>query len=708
MKLMKISILVLIFLLPNVGLNVSSMAFPAGEIHRGQISLEYRNVTVYAPAVAQTSQGYVGVISTITVTIQSHGNGRVFVDTLPLTQIDMQGSARLAVKVASTLVKNDHRCQVDPTTYDYFFVVRTSSPIIGGPSAGAVMTTAVVALLENWTLDSKTVMTGMINPDGSIGPIGGIIQKCDAAYSVGATRFLIPKGQNVYTETITETTQDGMWTQIRTRQVKRNVSDYAMTKYGIEVCEVEDINEAILYFTGWTFTTSESNQSISTKHYVESMQPLATQLLQDAKQAYRNASAAFNTTEIPNRFPYYYKNEITDYLNNAEQNLKESQQWYDQQCYYTSTSNSFQSLIDSQFVSYACRYFNTSKKDDFVQSLLTEVQSMFDTNSQQAKNAEIRGTISLQCVGAAQTRVSEAASYITKAQSSYSSQNHLTALYQISFARQRIESIHWWLGIGKPFNDTGEMSIDDVRNLAEEYIEDARQAVVYADVIVDEMGQTSSFISEAEQLLSSAEKNRDEGYIAAALFEALEALVKANLALETVDGSSQAKVDRAQEQASSSISESRKLGIEPVLAVSYYEYGQSLENESSYDLALVYYKYANLIAGAIRFTSTYSTQNSRYYGIPEPQEPFTNRLLYQNIEYAVFFLFVGGIGGLGIGLLIVGLILIRRSDQPQNQHPGQLNHADQDFTAYYRKQKSSDFPDRQIPRSIQDYFKKQK
>ncbi len=701
----KIAVLGILFFLTASLLPSSPCALTTGEIQNGSITLEYRNVTVYAPAVAQTNQGYVGVISTITVTIQSNGNGRVFVDTLPLTQIDMQGSARLAVKVAATLVKNDGRCQIDPATYDYFFVVRTSSPIIGGPSAGAVMTIAVIALLENWTLDSKTVMTGMINPDGSIGPIGGITQKCDAAYSVGATRFLIPKGQNIYTETITETTQDGMWTQIRTRQVKRNVSDYALTKYGIEVHEVEDINEALLYFTGWTFTTTESNQSISTKHYVDSMQPLATQLLHESKNAYRNASFAFNTTDIPNRFPNYYKNDITDYLNNAQQNLKEAQEWYDQNCYYTSTSNSFQSLIDSHYVSYACSYFNTSKKDEYVQSLLTDTQSKFDNHSKSAKNAEIKGTISVQCVGAAQTRVSEAASYISKAQASYSSKNYLNALYYISFAQQRIESIRWWLGIGNPFNDTGEINTSTVKNLADEYIEDARQAVVYAQVILDEMGRSSSFISDAENLLASAEENRDNLYTAAALFEALEALVKANLALELVDGANQAKVDRAREQASTSISESRKQGIEPVLAVSYYEYGESLANESSFDLALVYYKYANLIAGAIRFTGIYSSQNSRYYGIPEMETGFWNRLLYQNIGYALFFLFIGGIGGLGIGLLLIGLLLMRRHKPQTNTSHSQTQ---QDTYQYYRKQKNTDFPDHQIPRSIQDYFKKQK
>src|SRR5512137_124150 len=217
----------------------SSLGFPAGEISEGNVSLEYRNVTVYAPAVSELGTGYIGVISTITVSIQGNGSGRVFVDTLPLTDVDMQGSARLAVKVASALVSTDTGLHLEPRNCDFFFVVRTTSPMIGGPSAGAIMTVAVIALLENWTLDNDTVMTGMINPDGSIGPIGGIPYKIDAAHLVGATRFLIPKGQMTYTEMVTEYQNINGIIWQNTYPVTRNVSDYALTNYGMQVIEVE-------------------------------------------------------------------------------------------------------------------------------------------------------------------------------------------------------------------------------------------------------------------------------------------------------------------------------------------------------------------------------------------------------------------------------------------------------------------------------------
>ncbi|MBN1861001.1 MAG: hypothetical protein JW840_06030 [Candidatus Thermoplasmatota archaeon] len=662
----------------------SLVGLPAGTVSEGQISLEYRNVTMYAPAVSQSGSAYVGVISTITVTVQGNGSGRVFVDTLPLTDVDMQGSARLAVKVASALVSTDTRPHLDPQTCDFFFVVRTTSPMIGGPSAGAIMTVAVIALLQNWTLDNNTVMTGMINPDGSIGPIGGIPYKIDAAYSVGATRFLIPKGQMTYTEMVTEYQNINGIIWQNTFPVTRNVSEYAQSNYGMEVFEVEDINDALMFFTGWTFPVKESPDKITNDDYISAMQPLATNLLNDARRAYQNASDLFNTTTIPNRYPTYYRNQVTDFLNTASDRLLESSHWYNQEVYYTSTSKSFQSLIDSQFVSYACEYFTTENQGEYVQILMNQTVQLFNNRSVLARNAPINGMVTLQCVGAAQQRINEAASYLSEANLSFQSSDYLTALYKIAYAQKRIDSVEWWLNISKPFHDSGEVNTSVINTLAEEYLDDAQQAIVYSEIIVSEMGQTSSYLTDAKALLETARRENEEGYSAAALFGAFESLVKANLALELVDGVTDEKVERAREQASASITEIRNIGIEPVLAVSYYEYGQSLANESSLNTAIIYYKYADLIAGALRFTTPYGVQSSRYVGIPDTTviTPWTvNPSRYLGLF--VLFALIGGIAGVGVGILISGFFS-------------------------QKKQKKPVFIRDSIPRSIEDYYKKQK
>jgi uncharacterized protein len=683
-----------------------------GSIYDENISLNYRNVTVYAPAVAQSDDGYIGIISTITVTIQSNGSGRVFVDTLPLTQIDMQGSARLSVKVASALVKNDQQSNVDPDKYDYFFVVRTSSPIIGGPSAGGIMTAAVIGLLQNWDMDNTTVMTGMINPDGSIGQIGGILQKVDAAASIGAKRFLLPKGQMTYNEVVTKTLRENGWLQTVTEVIERNVSKYAMENYGIEAVEVEDINDAMLYYTGYEFSFTEFNESITNEDYYNSMQPLATSLLGKAQQSYDNASTLFDNTTIPNRWPDYFKNQISNFLTSAHERLIDSQNWYEENVYYTSTSKSFQSLINSQFVSYACEYFETDNKNEFVSTLLNEAKQYHILKSNNSINAEITGMISLQCVGAAQKRASDAGQYLLDAQTSFNQGDYLGALYQISFALQRSESVDWWLGISEFFTETGEIADNELEDLVEFYIQDAQQSIVYSKVILEQMRQSSAYISEAEQLIELARDNKDSEYIAAAFFESLEALVNANLALELVDGVDEDKISRVKETASVKITESRNRGIEPVLAVSYYEYAESLVNESSEDIAMIYYRYSGIIAGSLGFSVTSGEQSSRFIGIPP-----TVNVSYWNLnsdKYHLLFVFyaiIGGIGGIGIGILI-SVSSIKKSNEKQNSKP--LKSSDSSSQSkqmrldeHYAKQNIY-FSEDEIPKSIKDYYNHKK
>jgi hypothetical protein len=244
--------------------------------------------------------------------------------------------------------------------------------------------------------------------------------------------------------------------------------------------------------------------------------------------------------------------------------------------------------------------------------------------------------------------------------------------------------VQWWLNISTPFNDSGEINISMITTLAEEYLDDAQQAIVYSEIIIQEMGKTSNYLNDAKDLLETARSENEKGYSAAALFGAFESLVKANLALELVDGVTSEKVERARERASASITESRNQGIEPVLAVSYYEYGQSLANESSLDTAVVYYKDADLIAGALRFATPYGVQSSRYVGVPDNNPIiFWNYGPYRYIGFFILFALIGGIGGLGLGLLIAGLF-------------GQ------------NKQKEQFFSKNTTPRSIEDYYKKQK
>jgi len=68
-------------------------------------------------------------------------------------------------------------------------------PAIGGPSAGLMFSLAIYDTLTPGSLthDQPIAGTGEIEPDGSVGPIGGIQQKIPAAKDAGAKLFLVPK-----------------------------------------------------------------------------------------------------------------------------------------------------------------------------------------------------------------------------------------------------------------------------------------------------------------------------------------------------------------------------------------------------------------------------------------------------------------------------------------------------------------------------------
>jgi hypothetical protein len=105
---------------------------------------------------------------------------------------------------------------------------------IDGPSAGGLMTSTLLSGIYGVEMLPKVTMTGTINPDGSIGPVGGIYHKLAGAQAKGMRKVLIPAGQRM------EEQKDGS----RTDLVKRG------QKLGIEVVEVADVRQAFAHLTG--------------------------------------------------------------------------------------------------------------------------------------------------------------------------------------------------------------------------------------------------------------------------------------------------------------------------------------------------------------------------------------------------------------------------------------------------------------------------
>jgi uncharacterized protein len=195
-------------------------------------------VSLKIPAV--DSQGN-GVTTTLFVEAKP-GSGKLLVDVNQLLfWIDTQYSMQVAKKVAEEYTK------ADLSKVDLIYRIETNATLIEGPSAGAAISVATIALILHKKLNESVMITGTINPDGSIGPVGGIIEKAKAAKQVGALLFLVPEGQGTQTtyKPIQRCQRIAGWT-VCTTEYKKEVTP--VSEVGIEVKEVKNVEEALKYF----------------------------------------------------------------------------------------------------------------------------------------------------------------------------------------------------------------------------------------------------------------------------------------------------------------------------------------------------------------------------------------------------------------------------------------------------------------------------
>lgn len=190
---------------------------------------------------AAVDQNGNGIITPLTVEVKP-GDGKILTNIEKiLFWVDTQQSMQTAKQVARNITG------IDVDKYDLVYSLKSNATLVGGPSAGGALTAATIAALENKKIKSDVMMTGTINPDGTIGEVGGILEKAKAAKDVGAKIFLVPKGQGTQTtlEPEQKCVQKSSFTFCTTvyKEVTVNIGKDA----GISVIEVENISEALKY-----------------------------------------------------------------------------------------------------------------------------------------------------------------------------------------------------------------------------------------------------------------------------------------------------------------------------------------------------------------------------------------------------------------------------------------------------------------------------
>lgn len=202
-------------------------------------NLSHSKVEIKIPAVDNQGRGVVTKLKVQAIP----GEGRVLINIDQLLfWVDTQHSIRVAKTVAQNFTK------IDLSNIDLVYTIETNASIIEGPSAGAAIAIGTIAALENKTINQSVMITGIIEPDGSIRQVGGVLAKAKASKDIGAKLFLVPKDQGVQIVYVPEEecSEIGPITYCTVTYKEKRVD--ISEKAGIKVKEVSNIYEALKYF----------------------------------------------------------------------------------------------------------------------------------------------------------------------------------------------------------------------------------------------------------------------------------------------------------------------------------------------------------------------------------------------------------------------------------------------------------------------------
>ncbi len=173
--------------------NENEIALLTGQMQETQSQIEsFKRIKVSHYSVAVDQFGG-GIVLPIEVEIIPSGEGIISIDVKNVKyETGFQDSVRTAVLVASEYS--------DVSVSDKDIVIKVINEddeliTIDGGSAGALVTGMIAAGLMDRAINPSVLITGTIESDGTVGNIGSVNKKADAAADFGAEAILVPEDQ---------------------------------------------------------------------------------------------------------------------------------------------------------------------------------------------------------------------------------------------------------------------------------------------------------------------------------------------------------------------------------------------------------------------------------------------------------------------------------------------------------------------------------
>ncbi|MBN2454433.1 hypothetical protein JXB11_02710 [Candidatus Woesearchaeota archaeon] len=493
-------------------------------------------------AVREVDGSYEGSPAELSLII-TPGTGRVFIESFPLTKIDTQISTRFAKEIVCS------RFEGNCNDYDFFYTIRAKSTIVGGPSAGAAASVLTLALLEDLPMDQSVALTGTINSGELVGPVGGIVQKIEAASDIGIEMVLIPEGER--------------FVEMGNKTV--DVFEYG-EELGIKVVEVQDLREAMFYFTGRLYERKRGDVSVD-ETYSEVMRELAEMLCERNKELASEAKETEGYEEI---------------IRSAENLTRQAEEAGGEGNYYTMASRCFGANINTRYAILLSENYTENEINDMIAHAGNETDKFEESIPDYVTLTD------LQSYSLVRERLDEARAHLESSSLLLSEGLVEDAVYQLTYGVERLYSAESWSKfIGKGSIELSLME-EDLEASCLSKLGEAEERYEYVNLFFPQaLAGTRADLDMAYEKLENREYEL-------CIFKASKAKAEANTLLsvlgvdeERVEDLLQAKLDATKEN----IIEQTEKGFFPIVGYSYYEYANSLKESDAYS-SLLYSEYA--------------------------------------------------------------------------------------------------------------------
>jgi uncharacterized protein len=232
-------------------------------------------------------------------------------------------------------------------------------------------------------------------------------------------------------------------------------------------------------------------------------------------------------------------------------------------------------------------------------NLVGKVKRQITTSEDGLAKFKSNGVSDIEAIGAAESRITNANDILEN----LNGNNSGDIIPALAFAHERARTAQWWLSLAVPSGKT--ISEDILKERSGWYLSQAQSMSTYTQALLTESG--ISVVGMVD--IVTIQKEIDRGFYSGAIFDSLKIISRLSTGIELMGIEDPSiRVNKSAKGAQSMINEVRSRGIEPTLAVSIFESGESSNNpyEKKSD-----YSYARMVAKVTESLYSHETSNGQ-------------------------------------------------------------------------------------------------